>query len=74
MQNKEIEKKLTSIWNKYDKKKKGYLGREEIKDFLEDIFDDYSEDEEFDKIIDELDFKKNGKISKKEMIKYIYNP
>ena len=73
MQSKEIENKLTCIWNKYDKKKNGYLGRKEIKDFLEDIFDENSDDEEFEKIIEELDCNKNGKIGKKEMIKYIYN-
>ena len=73
MDKKAVQKNIDEIFKEYHKKENDYLTIEELKLFMEDIFEDSNDEDienELKKLMKEMDLNRDGKISKKEMKKY----
>lgn len=69
-----VKQKIEDLFKKYNKKDNNYLTIKELKLFMEDIFEDSSDEvieNEIKKIMKDMNKNQDDKLSKKEMINYL---
>ena len=67
---------VDQFWEKYDKNKNGKLEIKEAKSFLKELFEDNADklnDKELKIIFNEIDENCDGKLSKGEIMDFLYN-
>ena len=72
----QIKMMVNQYWDKYDKNKNGKLEISEAKNFLKELFQDNSDklsDKELKIIFNEIDENCDKKLSKTEIMDFLYN-